>query len=58
MTKIPLWGSNRDFKPNELQIERNHLQQVSNIISNLLDPFPTPGSTWLTKSTGLTQEAL
>ncbi|PKU67299.1 hypothetical protein MA16_Dca021251 [Dendrobium catenatum] len=58
MTKIPLWGSNSDFKPNDLQIECNHLQQVSNVISNLLDPFPTHGSTWLTKSIGLTQEAL
>ncbi|PKU82937.1 hypothetical protein MA16_Dca021821 [Dendrobium catenatum] len=58
MTKIPLWGSNSDFKPNELQIEYNHLQQISHVISNLLDPFPTPGSTWLTKSTGLTLKAL
>ncbi|PKU87605.1 hypothetical protein MA16_Dca016924 [Dendrobium catenatum] len=55
MTKIPLWGSNGDFKPNELQTECNHLQQISNVISNLLDQFPTPGSAWLTKSTGLTQ---
>ncbi|PKU64918.1 hypothetical protein MA16_Dca018433 [Dendrobium catenatum] len=54
MTKIPLWGSNFDFQPNELQIECNHFQQISNFISNLLDLFPTPGSTWLTKSTGLT----
>ncbi|PKU67867.1 hypothetical protein MA16_Dca019393 [Dendrobium catenatum] len=58
MTKIPLWGSNFDFKSNELRIECNHLQLISNVISNLLDQFPTPGSDWLTKSTGLTQEAL
>ncbi|PKU63105.1 hypothetical protein MA16_Dca027275 [Dendrobium catenatum] len=51
MTKIPLWDSNIDFKPNELRIAWNHLQQVSNIKPNLFNPNPDPGSTWLTKST-------